>query len=326
MTSREIIKRNLEFTKPERIGISFERGRRSDMLGAAVDLAGFKEKRWVEGNFEYYDDIWGTVWVRVKDGASGGEVFKPVISDWSMLKDLKLPDLVNNGNYDDIKKVYESDKENRYRIFFIRHFLFAICRYMRKMEIYFQDLALERENIDKLHDMVATLLEGVIKKAGATGADGIFFCEDWGIQDRLLIHPDMWREIYKPLYKRLCDAAHSANMHVLMHSCGYNWEILDDLAEVGINAFQFDQPLLYGIERLSEKLQKKKVCLFSPVDIQKVLPTGDKKLITDTAHKMVKLFFGKNGGFIAKDHGDISGIGVKEEWVKWAYDAFLEHC
>ena len=91
---------------------------------------------------------------------------------------------------------------------------------------------LERDNIDKLHNIVTSAMEKVIKKIPETGADGIIFFEDWGIQDRLLISPEMWRDIFKPLYKRLCDAAHSVKLDVLMHSCGYNWAIIDDLADL----------------------------------------------------------------------------------------------
>ena len=114
-------------------------------------------------------------------------------------------------------------------------------------------------------------------------------------------------------------------MKVIQHSCGYNWAIIDDLAEAGINAFQFDQPTIYGDEKLAARLQKHKICLYSPVDIQKILPTGNKKLIQDEAKKMVKLFFGKNGGLIAKNYPDIHGIGVKEEWDNWMYEVFLEY-
>ena len=73
MTSREIIKRNLEFTKPERIGLNFNRGRRADTVWSGASLPSYKEKRWTEGNFEYYDDIWGNIWVRI-NGYSAIEI------------------------------------------------------------------------------------------------------------------------------------------------------------------------------------------------------------------------------------------------------------
>jgi uroporphyrinogen decarboxylase len=239
------------------------------------------------------------------------------------LREFRLPDLANPARYEKVKASFAADTEN-YRMGSLPGFPFAICRYLRKMEIYFQDLLLEREHIDELHERVTGLLEDIMRQYAAAGAEGLFFCEDWGIQDRLLIHPRMWREIYKPIFTRLCKTAHGLGLSVFMHSCGYNWDIIDDLAEAGINALQFDQPGLYGLDRLADKLQSLKVCLESPVDIQRVMPTGDRELIVSTAKKMCRLFGGKHGGFIARNYGDLKGIGVKPEWDQWAYDAFVE--
>ena len=326
MTPREVIRKNAEFKAPDRIGLSFGRKieQRSDLVwGGGIKPKGFTQKRWIEGNFEYYDDAWGNLWYRVKDMGAGGEIFKPALESWDALKDLKIPDFEGSDDYERMSKVFGEDKLSRYRVAPLPGFPFAICRYLRKMEIFLQDLVLERENVDRLHDIVAGVLEKIILRVGDTGADAVMFAEDWGIQDRLLIHPDMWREIYKPLYIRLCKAAHSKGMNVIMHSCGYNRLILEDLAEAGINVLQFDQPAVYGLEFLSDKLQELKVALYSPVDIQRVYPTGDKKKIQDEAVKMARLFFRGKGGFLAGTYGDLKGIGVKEEWEQWAYEAFL---
>jgi uroporphyrinogen-III decarboxylase len=240
-----------------------------------------------------------------------------------MLKDYQLPDLAAPERYQTARQRFADEKE-RYRMAGLPGFPFAICRYLRKMEVYFQDLILERDRVDELHDRVTTLLENMIRQYAQAGADGVTFCEDWGTQERLLIRPDMWREIYKPLYRRLCSTAHQCGLHVLMHSCGYDWDILDDLAEAGVNAMQFDQPALYGLERLAQKMQSRKLCLYSPVDIQRILPTGDRERIVSEARRMAKLFSGEHGGFIAKNYGDLKGIGVQPEWDRWAYEAFLE--
>ncbi|MBU4199538.1 MAG: hypothetical protein KKG09_01600 [Verrucomicrobia bacterium] len=325
MTSREIITRNLTFKDPARIGMSFSFAESvmDDICGAGLGpSATWTPRRWTEGEFEYYDDEWGNIWYRVQGRSAGGEIHEPALRDWAMLKDLRVPDFAEPSRYRAAAETFAKDPD-RYHLASLPGFPFAICRYLRKMEIYFQDLILEREHVDALHDQVTGLLEAVIRQYGRTGADGIFFCEDWGTQERLLVSPAMWREIFKPLYRRLGRAARESGLHVLMHSCGYNWEILDDLAEVGVNCVQFDQPSLYGLERLAEKLQQNKVCLFSPVDVQKVLPTGDRKLIESTAAAMARLFSGRHGGFIAKNYPDLVGIGVKPEWNQWAYDSFV---
>jgi hypothetical protein len=324
MTPREIIVRNLEFSGPERIGMAFDRERINDFRGAGIGPSEtWAQKRWVEGNVEYYDDEWGNVWHRIVGMGKGGEVHTPVLEDWNKLDRYELPDMANPKRFARAREIFAQEKE-RYRVGSLPGFPFAVCRYMRKMEVYFVDLIAERVRIDKLHERVTSLLQEIIRQYAEAGADGVFFCEDWGVQDRLLISPTMWREIYKPLFRRLCHTAHGCGLHVLMHSCGYNWDILDDLAEVGIDAFQFDQPEVYGLERLAQKLNSLQVCLYSPVDIQRILPTGDRELIESYARKMIDLFGSNGGGLIAKNYGDLHGIGVEPEWDGWAYDVFVQ--
>ena len=330
-TPREIIIRNLEFSNPERIGMAFDHGRINDFCSAGIGPSEtWEQKRWVEGNVEYYDDEWGNIWQRIVSMGRGGEIYEPALQDWATLDSYELPDMANPRRFEHARQVFAADKLNpqggeRYHVANLPGFPFAICRYLRNMEVYFLDLIAEREHIGELHDRVTSLLERMIEQFAAAGADGIFFCEDWGVQDRLLIRPAMWREIFKPLFQRLCDTAHQCGLHVLMHSCGYNWAILDDLAETGVDCFQFDQTLIYGLERLGEKLQALQVCLYSPVDIQQVLPTGDRALIESYARKMIDLFGSNGGGLIAKNYGDLHGIGVEAEWDQWAYDVFVAH-
>ncbi len=324
MSPREVIWRNLCFDDPERIGLAFDRGRLNDFCSAGLSpSSGWKQKKWVEGEFEYYDDEWGNIWRRIVDKSSGGEIYQPALTDWSLLKDYRWPDLDAPYRYLEARMIFSQEKE-KFRLAGLPGFPFAICRYLRKMEVYFQDLVLERAKIDFLHEQVTSLLERMIQQYGQAGADGIFFCEDWGTQERLLISPKMWREIFKPLFQRLCRTARDYGLAVIMHSCGYNWEILDDLSEVGINCFQFDQPALYGLETLAAKLKSLKVCLFAPVDIQKILPTGKKALIEAEARKMVQFFGCPHGGFIAKNYPDLEGIGVKVAWDEWAYQTFVD--
>jgi hypothetical protein len=109
-------------------------------------------------------------------------------------------------------------------------------------------------------------------------------------------------------------------MKVIQHSCGYNWELIDDLCGAGIDCLQFDQPAIYDLPALAAKLRQHRVGLYSPCDIQKVLPTGDRVFIESETERLVNTF---RGGFIAKNYNDLHGIGVEPEWDGWAYDTFL---
>lgn len=321
MTSREIVYANLEHNNPERPGMAFSGGRMNDFIGTGLGASEtFKSKRWTEGNVEYYDDEWGNVWFRLVGRSAGGEIYKPAITDWKQLDNLKLPDHDNPKRYEHIRE-YFSKPTDKFKMFSMPGWIFAESRYLRKMEIYFVDLIENREEIERLHKMITDLLVRVIHLAGECGAEGIFYCEDLGTQDRLLMSPKMWRDIFKPHYVRLTSAAHEHGMKVFMHSCGYNMELVDDLADAGVDCFQFDQPAAYDMPALAEKFKKLKVALYSPVDIQKVMPTGNREFIEAEAERMVNTF---RGFLIANNYGDLHGIGVEPEWDMWAYNAILK--
>ena len=323
MTSREIILANVEQNNPERPGLQFSGGRMRDIAGGGMSRSEiFKGKRWTEDGVDYYNDEWGNIWHRIIHLGRGGEIYEPAIKDWKQLDTLQLPDYDNPKRYERLKEAF-SKPTDKLKMFGMPGWIFASSRYLRRMEIYFMDLIEYREEIEKLHKRVTDLFVNAIHLAGECKAEAIFYYEDLGTQDRLLMSPAMWRDIFRPHYLRLTGAAHEHDMKVFMHSCGHNYELIDDLVEAGVDTLQFDQPAAYDMPALAAKLKKNKVALWSPVDIQKVLPTGDREFIESEAKRMVDIF---RGGLIVKNYGDLHGIGVKPEWDMWAYNAVLRAC
>ena len=148
--------------------------------------------------------------------------------------------------------------------------------------------------------------------------------DDWGTQDRTFISPESFRTLFKPAYKKVADAAHEAGMKVFLHSCGYIYDFIEDFIDAGIDVFQFDQPDAYPAEVLAGEFAHR-VSFHSPVDIQKVLPTGDRELIESRARAMCDLFREAGGGWIAKDYPTYRDIGVEGEWAKWAQTVITEN-
>ncbi len=111
-------------------------------------------------------------------------------------------------------------------------------------------------------------------------------------------------------------------MHMILHSCGFIYEIIGDLTGAGVDVLQLDQPALLGIERLSNEFGGK-VSFYCPVDIQKAMQTQDKAIIQQEVRSMIKLLGAGGGGFIAKDYPQWDAIDVKEEWAQWARDVFI---
>ena len=109
---------------------------------------------------------------------------------------------------------------------------------------------------------------------------------------------------------------------LIMHSCGYIDAIVEDLIEIGLDVLQFDQPERYGSANLARKYGDR-AAFYCPVDIQRVMATGDRKLIEQTAADMAAAFKKTGGGLIAMDYGAWADIGVEDEWAQWARDVFI---
>ena len=325
MTSREIIQRVLSRDDPPRIGFAFSpydgQERLNDFAGGGpAPSPDFREKRWVDGPMEYWTDEYGNTWRRVTAVTKGGEVCKGALEDWSQLDTYELPDLDDPARYERLPEAFAGS--DKYRLGSLPGYPFNVARKIRRIDNYLADCAAEPDLVWELNDRVAKMLGAMIRIYADCGADGIVFCEDWGTQDRLLINPELWRKLFKPHFFELNDIAHSGGLRVWMHSCGYVFDIIEDLIETGVDVLQFDQPEVHGIERLSERFHDR-VTFWCPVDIQRSLQTGDKRQIQDAARKMVRLL-GEGGGFIAKNYGDTHSIAAKDEWEHWAYESFLE--
>ncbi len=150
------------------------------------------------------------------------------------------------------------------------------------------------------------------------------FAEDWGMQDRLLIDPILWREMFKDDFRALCGRAHDHGMHVLMHSCGYIYDIIGDLCEVGIDCLQLDQPQLSGIDRLADNFGGR-MSFWCPVDIQQTLQSRDEKRIAEEARCLIERLGCYGGGFIAGYYGSNEALGLDPKYQDVACRAFVQN-
>jgi hypothetical protein len=90
-----------------------------------------------------------------------------------------------------------------------------------------------------------------------------------------------------------------------------------------LDVLQFDQNGIYDLDDLARNFGGK-IAFFCPVDIQSVMPKGNKDQIRSAARRMVEKLGQFNGGFLAKDYPTWKDVGVKPVWAAWMRDAFLE--
>ncbi|MFP4053591.1 MAG: uroporphyrinogen decarboxylase family protein [Phycisphaerae bacterium] len=321
MTPREIFRATLTFRRPPRLAMMLPEPHPHDAVHGGRGQ-GQKVSLQPQGNeLTRWRDEWGVTWASLTD-FDKGEVVEGAIPDWSALDQWHPPRLGDPADYADTKRWF-SENPDLFRIGHMPGFTFNIARKLRKLDNYLCDLVLERENIDRLHAKVRAALLENIEQLAAAGADAVMFPEDWGTQDRLMVSPQMWRDIFKPEFDALAGRARELGMFVIMHSCGKMTAVIEDMIECGVSCFQFDQPRLHGIEELSERFGGR-ASFWCPVDIQRTLQSGDEQAIRAEAKLLVEKLGCFGGGFIAGAYPSPRAIGITPEIQDIASRAFVE--
>jgi len=309
MTSREIVRRAVRFERPERLPLELPEPYGNDF--ASVGLTPSPDARPSKGV-----DEWGAVWENI--GVSTlGEVKDPPLKDWRDFDRLHVPDIREPRRFSQLEQARQRAGEK-----FLMGgglSLYERVHFIRGLENTWADIYEAPQQLGRLIDIMVDMNLVAIERYAQVGADGYMFCDDWGLQNRLMISPDSWRQIWKPRYARVYRAAHEAGLLTFLHSCGHIVDILDDLIEIGLDVIQMDQQENMGLELLGERFGGR-ITFYCPVDIQATMARGTLDDIRAYARKMVATLGRPEGGFIAKWYSDPKGAGHRQE----AIDAMCE--
>ena len=251
------------------------------------------------------------------------------LKNWNQLKEFRVPSLpYEKEEY--FKEFKESIEKSHRAGYYVAIWgccfrggfnLFERMQWLRGIENFFVDLVANRKEVEKLADTITEeyLLKGV-KYLAEAGVDGFYLADDWGSQKSLLISPKMWREMFKPRYQKVIDFAHGQEIDVIFHSDGYIMEIIPDFIEMGVDVL-YPQFSCVSFEKLA-KVSKGKICIFTDVDRQYLLPYGKPSEIKKYVKNMIRTLATPKGGLILR--GSV-GPEVPLENVKAMYEAFWEY-
>jgi uroporphyrinogen-III decarboxylase len=145
--------------------------------------------------------------------------------------------------------------------------------------------------------------------AGAGKLDGFVIWGDFAYKCGTFMHPDFWREHYKPWVRAITDYAHSRGLMVIYHGCGNVNRVIRDFAEMGIDAYN---PLEAKAEMDAVNLRREighTLGFCGNSDIQ-IWETGDETAIRREVLR--KLNAAKGGGYIFQsDHSVASNVSGK---------------
>jgi uroporphyrinogen-III decarboxylase len=200
--------------------------------------------------------------------------------------------------------------------------LYERLHFLRGLENTWMDIHDHPEELGRLLDILVDMNLAAVQHFAAADFDGFIFTDDWGLQNRLMISPAIWRKVWKPRYARVYQAAHAAGLDTFLHSCGYIVAILDDLIEIGLDVINMDQQENMGLELLGERFGGR-LTFYSPVDIQNTMAHGSLDDIRAYCRRMVRCLGRQSGGFIPKWYIDPVGAGHRPEAIDAMCEEFL---
>jgi len=251
-------------------------------------------------------DIWGTTWRKEVDGhyldvdgpfvKKEPEIKLPEAHDW--------PDPDNEGLYEGLKERAETlRKTTDFAIVLdLGIGIVTRCQFVRGFLDFLIDLIKNPQFAVRLMNIVADIwirvAENALEEVGHN-VGVVFWGDDYGMQQGPLMRPQIFRDLVKPVTKRMVDAAKSKNeVKVLFHSCGSVFDFIEDFVEIGIDALNPVQIRAHHME--PEKLKDqfgKKISFWGDIDTQHVLPFGTPQAVRAEVRRIIDCM-AKGGGYV----------------------------
>jgi uroporphyrinogen decarboxylase len=136
--------------------------------------------------------------------------------------------------------------------------------------------------------------------------------DDFAGNRGLLIRPDLWREMFKPLYAKWLGMARAKGLVTLMHCCGMIMEVLPDLIESGLEAWQTVQTHLPGQDAARIKAEfGEHLAFVGAIDTTNVLGSASPQEVRGHVRAQI-LALGRGGGYVcAPDHTVMAEVPSK---------------
>jgi uroporphyrinogen decarboxylase len=153
--------------------------------------------------------------------------------------------------------------------------------------------------VERLGEFLVGIVHGQV--AAAEGKlRGMYIWGDVAYDGGMFFSPDYWRDVFQPVVRKLCDAAHEHGLKTIYHGCGDARAVYDGLIDAGVDGYN---PLeaKAGLDVVELKRTYGKRWAFNGNLDVRVLATNDRDRVRREVLR--KLNAAKGGGFILQsDH------------------------
>ncbi len=235
-----------------------------------------------------------------------------LLPEWSEL-DLFLddfPDPDEPGNFACVERSLAS-AQGRYKLgawWTVFHERFWAIRGMENLMMDYYD---NMDGLKVIGHRVLEFYKRIVDRYAALGFDGIFTSDDLGHQTGPMMAPEIFKELYLPLYEEFIGYVHSKGMHVWLHSCGDNSLLMDYLISAGLDVFH---PVQKGCMDYAETVSKygNRISFLAGVDVQHLLPEGSVEEVRGGVRELMDTFYKPEGGLLlAMGNGIMPGTPLE---------------
>jgi len=291
MSSYEVVRRAIEFEKPDRLPVRFVSLGISDVHSVGWNQIG-------TGDHAYREtlDEWGCTWVR-SEAKNMGQVKGHPLRDWAALDRYRWPDADNPAFYAGMDAKF-AGSEGKYVTTGIFMLLFERMHTLHGFENTLADLFVERERIEMLADRIVETDLAIMRNIHSRfpgRIHGFTFTDDWGSEIATFINPRQWEEFFKPRYKRIFDRIHKAGVYSVLHVCGNASPAVPDLIECGLDCLESLQPESMDVYKLKREYGRD-IRLWGGLGCQSTLLSTPEAVRQEV--RRLKRELGRGGGYI----------------------------
>lgn len=258
------------------------------------------------GNYHSFEtDKWGTVWEKRIFGIMGHPYSQP-LKDMSNIKNFKLPPtLWELYDLDDYSKKVENKKLSGLFVPSGHVSLFEVLHSVRPFEDVLMDIYDDTPKINALMDMLCDYYMKNIDFSIKAKVDSFSFGDDFGMNDRLILSADKWRDFFKPRYEKLMKPLKENGIKITFHSCGNIKDIIPDLAQIGVNAI-WPQLSCYSKQELADLCRRLNLAIMLHIDRAGIMTKGTPSQVKKEFNELINVFNPINGGawlYVEIDNG-----------------------
>jgi len=243
-----------------------------------------------------YTDAWGCTWQVTRRGTTGQLKASP-LSDLSQLAAYQPPlEILQRANLARVNRSCATT--SRFVLAWSDIRPFERMQFLHGPQATLVDLTGGSRPIRDLLAMLHDFFCRELRMWASTDVDGVVFMDDWGSQDGLLLSAEIWRDLFKPLYRLYCQILHEGDKFAFFLCRGNISEIFGDLVEIGIDAVH-SQLFLMDIERLAERFRGR-ITFWGEIDTRRVLPFGTPDDVRAAVRRVRRALDCGRGGVIAQ--------------------------